>query len=297
MKRGTHLLAAALALLLAECGAGEPAGASPSLEPPQPVTAARQLPETPGPLTEELEPSPSLTPEELLARQPVDDTHDAFLVDTGGKLGTLLVTAEKGKRGADPDPGWEQWENPVYLSVWNPTDMSQPIQKLEGTIWDMCWDIGDRHVELDANFDGYMDFSWLCSRGNGASSSYLWVWDEEAGQFVEVPEYREISLPRCNPETGVIDGWARSSGAGDGVTTFHRWGDGELVCVRRIELWWEPDEEILTEEEITVFPMHITVEDRIDGELMLVYSEVLAPDVDYLSERAKWENLDYHGEN
>ena len=33
-------------------------------------------------------------PEQVLLEQLVDDTHDAFLVDTGGELGTLLVTAE-----------------------------------------------------------------------------------------------------------------------------------------------------------------------------------------------------------
>ena len=41
------------------------------------------------------EPSPK-TAQELLEEQPIDDTHDAFLVDTGGRLGTLLVTAELG---------------------------------------------------------------------------------------------------------------------------------------------------------------------------------------------------------
>ena len=205
------------------------------------------------------------------------------------------MTVELGERGPNPNPEWESWEYPVYLSVWKPADMSQPIQKLEGTAWDVDWNAYDRHEELDANFDGYMDFSVLNSMGNGASSWYLWVWDEGAGQFVEVPEYREISLPRCNPETGVIDGWARNSGAGDGVTTFHRWEDGKLVCVRRIETWWEPDEAIRTEEEITVFPMHLKVEDRIDGELTQVHYQYFSPGESFASEQEKWESLDYHG--
>ena len=288
-KMGAVVLAAALALPLSACGGGrEVQDVSP--EPSTAPSAAVGAP---------LEATPSesaqSTPEELLAGQTVDDTHDAFLVDTGGTLGTLLVTAELGERGPNPNPEWESWEYPVYLSVWKPADMSQPIQKLEGTAWDVDWNAYDRHEELDANFDGYMDFSVLNSMGNGASSWYLWVWDEGAGQFVEVPEYREISLPRCNPETGVIDGWARNSGAGDGVTTFHRWEDGKLVCVRRIETWWEPDEAIRTEEEITVFPMHLKVEDRIDGELTQVHYQYFSPGESFASEQEKWESLDYHG--
>ena len=288
-KMGAVVLAAALALPLSACGGGrEVQDVSP--EPSTAPSAAVGAP---------LEATPSesaqSTPEELLAGQTVDDTHDAFLVDTGGTLGTLLVTAELGERGPNPNPEWESWEYPVYLSIWNPADMGQPIQKLEGTAWDVDWNAYDRHEELDANFDGYMDFSVLNSMGNGASSWYLWVWDEGAGQFVEVPEYREISLPRCNPETGVIDGWARNSGAGDGVTTFHRWEDGKLVCVRRIETWWEPDEAIRTEEEITVFPMHLKVEDRIDGELTQVHYQYFSPGESFASEQEKWESLDYHG--
>ena len=288
MKKQLIILTSALALLLAGCRAEGPVGTT---SVPQELSAGQSSPPEPSP--EASAPPEVPTPEELLAQQPIDDSHDAFLVDTGGKLGTLLVTAEMGERGPDPDPEWELWENPVYLSVWNPRDMEAPIQTMDAVVESMMF---GKHETVDANFDGYMDFSYLHNMGNGAGYWYLWVWDEEAGQFVEVPEYREISFPRCDPETGIIGGFARNSGAGDGTTTFHRWEDGGLVCVRRIKTWWEPGEEILTEEELTVFPMHITVEDRIDGELVLVYSEVLAPDVDYLQESAKWSDLDYHGE-
>lgn len=287
MKRGMLLLAACLMLALSACGEEPGEAASAPLEPS--LGQSLPLESSPGAST----PPEAPTPEELLARQPIDDTHDAFLVETGGKLGTLLATAEKGERGSEPNPEWELWEFPVHFFVWNPRDMDEPIQTMAVLVDDLAF---GHHEVVDANFDGYMDFSCLYLMGNGASSSFLWVWDEGIEQFVEVPEYREISFPRCNPETEVIDGFARSSGAGDGVTTFHRWEDGELVCIRRIELWWDPDEEIMTEEETTVHPMHITVEDRIDRELTQVYSTILDPGEDYLLERAKWENLDYHGE-
>lgn len=274
-KRTCAAFVAAVLLTLSGCGAQS--GPTPSPE-PSPVHSV--------PVSA---PPEALTPEELLAQRPIDDTQDAFLVDTGGRLGTLLVTAEKGERDRDTEFGGYR----VSLSVWDPRDMDAPIQAMDISVEDMAF---GTHEVLDADLDGHMDFSVLHNMGNGAGHWYLWVWDEEAGRFLEVPEYREISFPRCDPETEVIGGWARNSGAGDGTTTFHRWEDGKLVCIRRVKLWWEPDEEILTEEETTVHPMHITVEDRVDGELSEVYARVLAPGEDYLAERAKWENLDYHGE-
>lgn len=283
MKRGMLLLAACLMLALSACGEEPGEAASAPLEPS--LGQSLPLESSPGAST----PPETPAPEELLARQPIDDTHDAFLVETGGKLGTLLVTAEKGEQDKDTELGGYR----TTLSVWNPQDMDKPVQTMAVLVDDLAF---GHHEVVDANFDGYMDFSCLYLMGNGASSSFLWVWDEGIGQFVEVPEYREISFPRCNPETEVIDGFARSSGASDGTTTFHRWEGGQLVCIRRIETWWEPDEEIMTEEETTVHPMHITVEGRIDRELTQVYSTILDPGEDYLSERAKWENLDYHGE-
>ena len=224
------------------------------------------------------------TPARILEEQLQDDTHDAFLVDTGGRLGTLLVTAEL----EEFDEALR--ESLVHFAIWNPTDMSHPIQEMEKTVFNAFgW-----HEELDANFDGFEDFSYTYAMGNQPSYGYLWIWNEDAAQFVEVPEYAHISSPRCDPETGIIDGWARSSGAGDGVTTFHRWEGGELICIRRIESccrWGEG-------EVSTVF-----VEERVDGELQQVYYEKFLWDGEEIEGRElwrqvswKWKDLDYHGE-
>ncbi len=279
MKIRYALLAAALALALTGCQAEEPTGTAPV--PPEPSPAAGVPLRTPPELP---------SPEELLERQPMDDTHDAFLVDTGGKLGTLLVTAELGEQDRDTEFG----DYHTTLSVWNPGDMDAPLQTMAVLVEDMAF---GHHEVVDANFDGYVDFSVLYNMGNAARYWYLWVWDEGAGQFVEVPEYREISLPRRSPETEIIDGWARNSGAGDGVTTFHRWENGKLVCIRRIETWWEETDMVIPETEGTVFAYGIKVEDRIDGELTQVYYKELPPGEDFFDEQAKWEHLDYHGEN
>lgn len=282
MKIRYALLAAALALALTGCQAEEPTGTAPL--PPEPSPTAGVPLRTPPELP---------SPEELLEQQPVDDTHDAFLVDTGGKLGTLLVTAELGEQDRDTEFG----DYHTTLSVWNPGDMDAPLQTMAVLVEDMAF---GHHEVVDANFDGYVDFSVLYNMGNAARYWYLWVWDEGAGQFVEVPEYREISLPRRNPETEIIDGWARNSGAGDGVTTFHRWENGKLVCVRRIETGYDYENGVVEFEmgnEVTHFPSWIKVEDRVGGELAEVYYKEFPPKEDFFDEQAKWEHLDYHGEN
>ena len=50
-------------------------------------------------LSQTTQPQKSL--QQLLEEQPIDDTHDAFLIDTGGELGTLLVAAELAMENKD----------------------------------------------------------------------------------------------------------------------------------------------------------------------------------------------------
>ena len=255
MKRKLPLLLLC-ALLLTGCQRGEEASAGPA---PPPELVPR-------------------TAQELLAEQTIDDTHDAFLVDTGGRLGTLLVTAELGtERG--------EFETAMSLSVWDPADMSRPLQTVD-------WEGGypGEHQILDVNFDGYPDFTILFARGVQAELYHCMRWDEEQGLFVEEPEYAAISSPVLDPETRSIFGWNRASGAGDGVSTIHQWMDDELVCVRRIELFakdWDYDS-----------PFVLTVRDRIDGELTEVFREEYPLDPgEYFDVRMKWEDINYHGES
>ena len=220
------------------------------------------------------------TAQELLEEQIIDDTHDAFLVDTGGRLGTLLVTVE-----AVPYEKPAELNTYQHVVIWNPAHMDQALQTVD-------WEGGypDEHQVLDVNFDGYQDFTCLYARGVQAELYHCMRWDEEQGLFVEEPEYANISSPWVRPETQTISGWNRSSGAGDGVSTVHKWIKGELVCVRRIETF---------KKEWTDYnsPFVLTVKDRIDGELMEIYrTEFPADSSKYLTEQMEWENLDYHGE-
>lgn len=220
---------------------------------------------------------PPKTPQALLEEQPRDETHDAFLVDTGGRMGTLLVTVEMGTKTGE-------FEYSMYLSVWDPADMSRPMQSFESVTT-----IFGAETILDVNFDGYPDFTYLYWQGLQATAEQCWLWDEEQGLFVEEPEYAKIYAPVVDPETQIISGWNRSSGAGDGVSTYHRWVDGELVCVRRVE--------VRREGIVRDSPFRLTVEDRIDGVLTEVFRAYFSPDSDgYFEESAKWADLDYHGE-
>lgn len=246
------------ALLLGGCQRREQAPAG-SVPPPEPVPKTAQ---------------------ELLEEQIIDDTHNAFLVDTGGRLGTLLVTAE-----AVPYEEPAELNTYQHVVIWNPAHMDQALQSVD-------WEGGypGEHQILDVNFDGYPDFTILFARGVQAEGYHCMCWDEEQGLFVEEPEYAAISSPVLDPETRSIFGWNRASGAGDGVSTIHQWVDGELVCVRRIELFakdWDYDS-----------PFVLTVQDRINDELTEVFREEypLDPAEEYFEARMKWEDINYHGE-
>lgn len=218
------------------------------------------------------------TPQQMLEEQTDDEYHDAFLVDTGGALGTLLVTAD---RGADGEFGY-----PVLFQIWDPENGELPIQTFEiGPFYYVF----QHFIVVDANFDGYQDFGYMYAMGNQPTFWYYWLWDEETGLFVEEPVLGEISDPYFDQETQVISGWARDSAAGTGVNTFHRWIDGELICVRRIEAFFS-GEEIWRQ-------VLLTVTDWDNGTYLEVFQkEYPIESIDWFDERTKWENLNYHGE-
>lgn len=221
------------------------------------------------------EPVPQ-TAQELLEGQTIDDTHDAFLVDTGGRLGTLLVTVEQYQDG---------YERYGLFEVWNPHNMAQPIQREIKPL-----DLVGSHLTEDANFDGYGDLGYLYAMGNQPNYWYFWLWDEEQGRFIEEPAFADISEPVFDQEKQLVYGWARSSGASTGLNTTHRWIDGKLICVRRIET--ELDASTGFE---SVF---LSVEDWIDGtQVEMFYQTYDAEDGSWFEKRDKWkEDLDYRGE-
>lgn len=232
---------------------------------------------------------------ELLHRQGIPEgTLSAFVIHTGGEAGEMFVTAQP--CGPD-DPmelsGAQCWYKDEFdgkamrFSVWGLDNMSEPLQTMCKYVEEYHYRKAGsyQHETVDANFDGYMDFAWLCHSGNQPMFFYLWLWDEGQQKFVEEPAYNEISSPILFADKQLIYGWSRSSSAGDGLTTIHKWLDGKLVCVRQIFVWNEYGED----------DYNLTVEDLIGGELVEVYRTKLPGFREFDAEREKWENLDYHG--
>ena len=214
---------------------------------------------------------------DLLSQQTVDDTHDAFLVPTGGRLGTLLVTVEMGEEIV------LDGLHPLTFSVWNTGDFTNPIQEIKS-------DSGVFHHShvVDANFDGYMDFGYMYAMGNQPCFSHYWLWDEEQGLFVAEPGFDEISCPVFDLETGTIDGYARGGFAGlAGTHTFHRWTGGALTCVRRVETYPEDGGACVT----------LTVEEPVDETLTEVFRKTadIADAEEFFDEVVRWLDLSYHG--
>lgn len=214
------------------------------------------------------------SPQQLLKEQPIDDSHDAFLVDTGGKLGTLLITVEVvGER--EGDAGRQK----TIFSVWNPKKMEQPMQTFSKKIIEGI--APEFHNVADTNFDGFQDFGYLYSLGNQPNYWHYWLWDEEQAQFIYCEPLTDISAPQFDSEKEVVTGWNRSS-ASTGEYTIYRWVDGELILMRDIEIGYDL----------------ATVEDRIDGQMMEVYRTEWDWNKKAITEQfIKWYDLDYHGES
>ena len=220
---------------------------------------------------------PELSPQQVLEEQTVDDTHDAFLVDTGGKLGTLLVTAELAMESKN-----EFGTRDIAFTVWDPAEMEQPIQTFTEEF--MMGVAPEFHDVVDANFDGFQDFGYLFDMGNQPNYWRYWLWDEEQAQFIYCASLVEISQPVFDADRQVITGWARS-GAAAGTHCLYRWIDEELTLVRVIKFdCFDPDVQLLK------------IEDWLDGEMVAEYKREYEFESEIFDAIHKWFDLDYHGE-
>lgn len=218
------------------------------------------------------------SPRQVLEEQLIDDTHDAFLVDTGGKLGTLLITVEVvGER--EGDAGRQK----TIFSVWNPKKMEQPMQTFSKKIMEGI--APEFHNVADTNFDGFQDFGYLYSLGNQPNYWHYWLWDEEQAQFIYCESLTDISAPQFDTEKKVVTGWARD-GASNGEYTIYRWNDGKLSLARTIEF------DGPTKDGMSIG----TVKDLIGGKMVEVYRTEWDWKEETRQLDSKWYDLDYHGE-
>ncbi len=207
-KSAAWWLSALLALLLLLSGcrtAPEPSQAPASAPSPSAdVTAA---------------PEPAGEPKELWGF-PIDDTHDAFKVPTGGKLGTVLVTAEESLD--------EEFEflPPLTLSVWTKDDLETPLQSFE------LWGATLGGTVLDADFDGYMDFYYTWFQAVASNTNFsLYTWNEEEGKFASVGDFHGSGFS-VDEEEQSLRTHVHYTGY-SGADEAYRWENGELVCFRR----------------------------------------------------------------
>lgn len=213
MGRKISLLLAAL-LLLGGCYAAQP------LEDPSPSAAETSTPTAPPTPT----PTPTSEPTQEVKELwgfPIDDTHDAFEVPTGGELGTVLVTVERGEELGE--------EGYCYkLSVWDKSDLTTPIQTLE----EAQGELGGGEL-MDANFDGYTDFLYMWNPMSINWPFSLYVWDEEQGRFIFETTFvgRGVSIDKETQTIVSSVHYTNYSGADE----IYHWENGELICFRREE--------------------------------------------------------------
>jgi hypothetical protein len=87
---------------------------------------------------------------------------------------------------------------------------------------------------VDANFDGAMDFRFLCQVGATNGFYSFWLWDGETETFVkDHSDLGSLSYPRFNEEEELI--YSHMHGSATSSTDFiYAWREGELVCLRSV---------------------------------------------------------------
>lgn len=268
MRKRVFALLLCFTLPLSACGQGRE-----EIPEPAPTVTATPAP-TPTPT-----PEPEPTSEEVteLWGFPIDDTHDAFEVPTGGKLGTVLVTVEL------------DIEHRKYcFAVWSTDDLNEPLQVMETESGGFRMD-----YVVDANFDGYMDFGYTKLATLHTLYFNFWLWDEQQGQFVIEPQLAEIPELQFDKNTKTIFG--RYSSWNYGNDSIYQWQGTDLVCVRKITVsrLWDEEGGWLDQYEWTVQAL-------VGNELAEIHRETATVSEDSFftldNIEGKWYDLDYHGE-
>lgn len=249
------------------------------------------------------EPTATPSPEELWGK-PLDEKHIAYYIDVAGKKGQLLVTGEL------------RQNNIVDISIWDPKDMSQPLQQL--------FELGENglgeFVVADVNFDGSMDLiravhgiksavdtmnslgllGELGDKVVAAPRDYtrcsLWLWNGETEEFEpsdELLRFRDVPLPDMKKQLlfGEIQSFTGGEGAAYGCCV---WEEGALICKRVIEVSNLGEDGTQT---LTVYDAESGGGQWETTFYAPVFSEKLSAESEaWYQELERWWDLSYHGE-
>lgn len=180
---------------------------------------------------------------------------------------------------------WDSFR--LDFSVFEGQNRLKPIQTFqrEGTY------LSFRDFDVvDANFDGFLDFSCTHHRGSANYFCDFYIWSPKENGFVYYPELSEVSMPHCDPETEIVSGYWRGSVASN-YSAYFCWENGELVLLRSMEMGYPKDDWSV---------QTLTVMDRVNGKLKKVFQRDVFLNENYegsdYDEFFAWSDLGYHGE-
>ena len=132
---------------------------------------------------------------------------------------------------AEPGDWLNEFEKEVTLSIYRQELDEEPVQVIKTST------VAFRLLKLesvDANFDGAMDFRFLCQVGATNGFYSFWLWDGETETFVkDHSDLGSLSYPRFNEEEELI--YSHMHGSATSSTDFiYAWREGELVCLRSV---------------------------------------------------------------
>ncbi|MCL1859218.1 MAG: rhodanese-like domain-containing protein [Oscillospiraceae bacterium] len=153
------------------------------------------------------------------------------------------------------------------------TDLSTEIYTSKKDIYGLSFD--------DWNFDGYLDISLWQSVGGtmGNSPHYYWLWDNNAGLFIEnkqleeISDYSTISIIDTDGKNQITN-FVHVGYEGDGIG-YWEYTKGEYIHVKSKSVEWLHDD--------SEYIYHVIIEELIDGE-MIITEDYFSNDYDEVYE-------------
>lgn len=206
-----------------------------------------------------------------------------FDIDIGDKVHRLRIVMEA--KSFDIEDDEILYNSNLIITIYDIDDLTTPIQVLKNkTNGTLFFDNGI----VDANFDGFNDFSYVAYRGASNFSSNFFLWNDEEMKFVFSEELSELSLPTIDEELKVIYEFNKS-GALSNYTRLYRFIGNKLICFRAIHIYPSDKEGI----------GKFIVQELIEDELIEIISrEITTENMEEIyDEYVLWMDLKYTGDS